>query len=417
MTAETALSDGLWVVDGKRLLTAIDLVIPVYNEEKGLEASVRHLDGYLRTLPYSTTITIADNASTDGTWSIAERLATEITRVRAIHLDEKGRGRALKAAWSTSRAEVVGYMDVDLSTDLRALPPLLAPLLSGHSDVAIGSRLAKGSWIERGPKRDFLSKGYNLLLRGVLSAEFTDAQCGFKAIRRDVAEKLLPLVEDESWFFDTELLVLASEAGLRIHEVPVDWVDDPDSRVDIAATITEDVRGIARLLTGLVSGRIDLRDVASTGRTSVSTPKRGLPEQLMRFAAIGVMSTLAYVLLYSLLRVTVDAQVANLVSLLVTAVANTAANRRLTFGITRREGAVKHHVAGLIAFGIGLALTSGSLAALDRAAPYASHMAELTVLVLANATATLLRFVILRWVMNPARTTDVDTGRSQVHRG
>ena len=197
MTADTALSRGLRVVDEKRVLTTIDLVIPVHNEEKGLEESVRHLDGYLRTLPYSTTITIADNASTDGTWEIAERLATEITRVRAIHLEEKGRGRALKAAWSTSRAEVVGYMDVDLSTDLRALPPLLAPLLSGHSDVAIGSRLARGSRIERGPKRDFLSKGYNLLLRGILSAEFTDAQCGFKALRRDVAEKLLPLIEED----------------------------------------------------------------------------------------------------------------------------------------------------------------------------------------------------------------------------
>ena len=408
MTAGTALSNGLRTVDEKQLLTAIDLVIPVHNEERGLEESVRHLDGYLHALPYSTTITIADNASTDGTWEIAERLATEITRVRAIHLDEKGRGRALKAAWSTSRAEVVGYMDVDLSTDLRALPPLLAPLLSGHSDVAIGSRLARGSRIERGPKRDVLSKGYNLLLRGVLSAEFTDAQCGFKAIRRDVAEQLLPLVEDDNWFFDTELLVLASEAGLRIHEVPVDWVDDPDSRVDIAATVKEDLRGVARLLRGLVSGRIDLRGVgvgldAARGFERRGPDRRvvGLPEQLMRFAAIRVMSTLAYVLLYSLLRVTVDAQIANLLSLLVTAVANTAANRRLTFGITRREGAVRHHVAGLIAFGIGLALTSGSLAALHWLAPYASHMAELTVLILANATATLLRFVILRWVMNP----------------
>lgn len=153
MTAGTELSNEGWVLDGKRLLTAVDLVIPVHNEEKDLEASVRRLDGYLRTLPIPATITIADNASTDTTWEIAERLATEITRVRAIHLDEKGRGRALKAAWSTSQAEVVGYMDVDLSTDLRALPPLLAPLLSGHSDVAIGSRLARGSRIERGPKR------------------------------------------------------------------------------------------------------------------------------------------------------------------------------------------------------------------------------------------------------------------------
>jgi glycosyltransferase involved in cell wall biosynthesis len=382
--------------------TAVDLVIPVYNEEQGLEASVRVLDDYLRHLPRSTTITIADNASTDATWQIAQRLEAELPRVRTVHLDQKGRGRALKAAWSTSQAEVVGYMDVDLSTDLRALPPLIAPLLSGHSDLSIGTRLARGSRIERGPKRDVLSKGYNLLLRGILSAEFTDAQCGFKAIRRDVAEKLLPLIEDDSWFFDTELLVLASEADLRIHEVPVDWIDDPDSRVDIAATVKEDLRGIGRLLRGLASGRIDLRGVTATTVTATITrPKRGLPEQLIRFAAVGVMSTLAYVVLYSLLRVTVDAQVANLMSLLVTAVANTAANRRLTFGITRREGAVRHHVAGLIAFGIGLALTSGSLAALGWVAPYASHMVELTVLVLANATATLLRFVILRWVMHP----------------
>lgn len=405
MTAGTEFSNGLWVVDEKRLLAAIDLVIPVHNEEKDLEASVRHLDGYLRTLPYSTTITIADNASTDGTWEIAGRLATEITRVRAIHLDQKGRGRALKAAWSSSRAEVVGYMDVDLSTDLRALPPLLAPLLSGHSDIAIGSRLARGSRIERGPKRDALSKGYNLLLRSVLSAEFTDAQCGFKAIRRDVAERLLPLIEDDSWFFDTELLVLASEAGLRIHEVPVDWVDDPDSRVDIAATVKEDLRGVARLMRGLVSGRIDLRGVASTGSTAIVTgPKRGLPEQLMRFAAVGAMSTLAYVVLYSLLRITVDAQIANLVSLLVTAVANTAANRRLTFGITVRQGAVKHHVAGLLAFGLGLALTSGSLALLHLAAPMPARATELVVLVVANAAATLVRFVILRVVMAAPRS-------------
>ncbi|OIJ25863.1 glycosyltransferase [Nocardioides luteus] len=377
--------------------TAVDLVIPVHNEEQGLESSVRRLDDYLRHLPYATTITIADNASTDATWQIARRLETELTRVRAVHLDEKGRGRALKAAWASSDAQVVGYMDVDLSTDLAALPPLLAPLLSGHSDLSIGTRLAKGSRIVRGPKRDFLSKGYNLLLRGILSAEFTDAQCGFKAIRRDTAEKLLPLVEDESWFFDTELLVLASEAGLRIHEVPVDWVDDPDSRVDIVATIKEDLAGIGRLLFGLVSGRIDLGGVRPPG--PVRSPS--LAAQVIRFGAVGVLSTLAYLLLYVLLRTAVGAQAANLVALLVTAVGNTAANRRLTFGITARQGAVKHHVAGLAAFGVGLALTSGSLALLHLAAPTPARAIEIVVLVAANATATLIRFVALRWVMSP----------------
>jgi putative flippase GtrA len=377
--------------------TAVDLVIPVHNEEQDLESSVRRLDDYLRHLPYPTTITIADNASTDATWQIARRLESELTRVRAVHLDQKGRGRALKAAWASSDAQVVGYMDVDLSTDLAALPPLLAPLLSGHSDLSIGTRLAKGSRIVRGPKRDVLSKGYNLLLRGVLSAEFTDAQCGFKAIRRDTAEKLLPLVEDESWFFDTELLVLASEAGLRIHEVPVDWVDDPDSRVDIVATVKEDLAGIRRLLFGLVSGRIDLSGVRPPG--PVRSPS--LAAQVIRFGAVGVLSTLAYLLLYVLLRTAVGAQAANLIALLVTAVGNTAANRRLTFGITARQGAVKHHVAGLAAFGVGLALTSGSLALLHLAAPTPARAIEIAVLVAANATATLIRFVALRWVMSP----------------
>ncbi|MFI5624392.1 glycosyltransferase [Nocardioides sp. NPDC051685] len=395
-TSESAATSGAAPAP-TQVRTAVDLVIPVHNEEQGLESSVRRLDDYLGHLPYSTTITIADNASTDATWQIARRLEAELTRVRAVHLDEKGRGRALKAAWSSSDAQVVGYMDVDLSTDLAALPPLLAPLLSGHSDLSIGTRLAKGSRIVRGPKRDFLSKGYNLLLRGILSAEFTDAQCGFKAIRRDTAEKLLPLVEDESWFFDTEVLVLASEAGLRIHEVPVDWVDDPDSRVDIVKTVKDDLAGIRRLLFGLVSGRIDLSGVRPPG--PVRSPS--LAAQVIRFGAVGVLSTLAYLLLYVLLRTATGAQAANLVSLLVTAVGNTAANRRLTFGITARQGAVKHHVAGLAAFGVGLALTSGSLALLHLAAPTPARTIEVVVLVAANATATLIRFVALRWVMSP----------------
>ena len=153
-----------------------------------------------------------------------------------MHLDAKGRGRALKAVWSASDAPVLAYMDVDLSTDLRALLPLIAPLISGHSDLAIGTRLARSSRVVRGPKRELISRSYNLILRGALSASFSDAQCGFKAIRAEVARDLLPLVEDDNWFFDTELLVIAQRVGLRIHEVPVDWVDDPDSRVDIVAT-------------------------------------------------------------------------------------------------------------------------------------------------------------------------------------
>jgi glycosyltransferase involved in cell wall biosynthesis len=229
----------------------IDIVIPVYNEERDLGPSVRRLHDYLGSdFPFPAVITIADNASRDGTLAVAQSLANELTRVRVVHLDKKGRGRALRAAWLQSDAKVVAYMDVDLSTDLKALLPLVAPLLSGHSDLAIGSRLARGSRVKRGLKREFISRCYMLVLRLSLGAHFTDAQCGFKAVRTSVAKQLLPLVKDEAWFFDTELLILAQRAGLRVHEVPVDWTDDPDSRVAILRTAIEDLRGVVRLRFG-----------------------------------------------------------------------------------------------------------------------------------------------------------------------
>ncbi len=235
----------------------LDVVVPVHNEERDLEPSVRRLHRYLAaTFPYPYRVTIADNASTDATPTVAARLAGELPGVVAVRLAAKGRGGALRAAWTTSPAPVRAYLDVDLSTDLAGLPPLVAPLLSGHSDLAIGTRLARGSRVVRGPRREIISRCYNLLLRTVLRARFSDAQCGFKAIRGDVADRLLPLVEDTGWFFDTELLILAQRAGLRIHEVPVDWVDDPDSRVDVLATALADLRGVWRLLTTRRAGRL-----------------------------------------------------------------------------------------------------------------------------------------------------------------
>ncbi|MGC3994579.1 MAG: glycosyltransferase [Propionicimonas sp.] len=383
----------------------VDVIIPVYNEEADLAASVLGLDAYLSDgFPYGYRIVIADNASTDGTWAVAQRLAARNRSVWAVHLDAKGRGRALRQAWLASDADVVAYMDVDLSTDLKALLPLVAPLVSGHSDVAIGTRLARGSRVARGPKREFISRSYNLLLRTALGATFTDAQCGFKAVRRDVAQQLLPLVEDNNWFFDTELLVLAERAGLRIHEVPVDWVDDPGSTVDIVATAQEDLRGIWRLLRGFAGRRIPLDRVrAELERPDLPSTEPGVPSgmlgQLLRFGAVGVASTLAYFALYLLLR-PLGAQGANLVALLVTAVANTAANRRFTFGISGRDDALRHHLGGLAAFGVALALTSGSLQALATFAPGAGRLVEVVVLVAANAAATLLRFVSLRLLMH-----------------
>jgi glycosyltransferase involved in cell wall biosynthesis len=229
----------------------VDFVIPVYNEERDLGPSVRRLRAYLDAeFPFSAVITIADNASKDGTLALAQRLAAEVPGVRVLHLDAKGRGRALRAAWLQSDATVVAYMDVDLSTDLKALLPLVAPLLSGHSQIAIGSRLARGARTKRGPKREFISRAYMLVLRLALGARFTDAQCGFKAVRAEIARELVPRIEDQTWFFDTELLVLAQRAGMRVHEVPVDWTDDPDSRVAIVRTAIDDLKGVVRLRFG-----------------------------------------------------------------------------------------------------------------------------------------------------------------------
>ena len=386
----------------------VEIVIPVRNEEHDLAASVRRLDAFLRDqFPIGTRITIADNGSTDGTWPQALALQVELAAVQAVRLERPGRGAALRAVWSASVADVYAYMDVDLSTDLNALFPLLAPLLSGHSDVAIGTRLARGARVVRGPRREFISRCYNLLLHATLGTGFSDAQCGFKAIRADAARQLLPLTTDYGWFFDTELLVLAERAGLRIHEVPVDWIDDPDSRVKVVSTALGDIRGIIRLGTGLARGTIRvplLRSPSPPGLPEQGQPgdgsRRGeIASQLARFVVVGVASTLAFVVLYLLLRQAMSAQAANAVSLLVTAIANTAVNRRFTFGIRGRAQAARHQLRGLIAFGIGLALTSGALAALDAITAQPGRVTEVAVLVAANLVATVVRFALYRtWV-------------------
>lgn len=352
----------------------LDIAIPVYNEEVDLEPNVRRLREFLDTrFPFPARITIVDNASTDLTWPIAQRLALELPGVRAQHVQEKGRGRAIRHAWLGSGAEVVAYMDIDLSTDLDALLPLVAPLMSGHSDLAIGSRLARGARVVRSPRRELISRCYNLVLHVVLGTSVRDAQCGFKAMRADVARDLLATVEDQNWFFDTELLVQAQRAGLRVHEVPVDWIEDPDTRVDVVPTALEDLRGVWRL----------------------SSPLRS-------FALIGVLSTIAYILSFGALRMVLPAAIANAVSLLLTAVANTAANRRFTFSAEGNGVAARDHLGGLAAFGIALALTTAAIGALHLVDPTASPRTELTVLVAVNLVATVVRFLLLRAWIEPA---------------
>ena len=403
----SAAPEHVAVPDPAARTPVLDVVIPVYNEQDDLEPCVRRLHEHLVCeFPYPFRITIADNASTDRTPEIAARLAAELPEVASVRLAAKGRGRALKHAWSASDAPVLAYMDVDLSTDLTALLPLVAPLISGHSDLAIGSRLTRGARVTRGPKREVISRCYNLLLRGTLSARFSDAQCGFKAVRADVAARLLPLVEDTGWFFDTELLILTERAGLRIHEVPVDWVDDPDSSVDILGTAIADLKGIARLARALSTGRLPLARLREQlGRAPRPLPgvPAGLTGQLLRFATVGVASTLAYLLLYALLRTGTGAQTANLIALLVTTVANTALNRRFAFGVRGTERLWQHQAQGLAVFVASLGLTGGSLVLLHAFDADPAQPLELGVLVVANLATTCLRFLLLRtWVFGRA---------------
>jgi glycosyltransferase involved in cell wall biosynthesis len=394
---------------GRRV--SVDVVVPVYNEERDLETSVRRLRSFLDgSIPFDTVVTIADNASTDRTWAVASRLAAELPGVRAMHLDAKGRGRALRAAWSGSDADVVAYMDVDLSTDLHALLPLLAPVVSGHSDVAIGSRLARGARVVRGPKRELISRSYNLLLRLALRNRFSDAQCGFKAMRADEARALLPAIVDEEWFFDTELLVLAERNGLRIHEVPVDWIDDPDTRVRIVHTAVGDLKGVVRLLRGF----------AARGDRVDGLHARDSEEELAevaRFARVGVLSTLAYIAAYLALRHRLGDELANLASLAACTAGNVAAHARYTF---RRRGPIARRACAL-----GAASTLATSAVLTTAALFgaravlgSSPLVQGAALLVGTAAAALVRFALLKalLVRGHARRA-VETGAGETGAG
>jgi len=234
----------------------VNVTIPVFNEEARLKASIPKLHGFLsQHCRFKFEIVIADNASTDRTLAIAHTFSETHNAVHVAHLDQKGRGRAVKQVWSESQAEILSYMDVDLSTDLFAFPPLIESLMCGGFDLAIGSRLLKPSLTSRGYKREIISRSYNRLIKLFFHTRFSDAQCGFKAITREAASCLLPLVEDDEWFMDTELLILGEKLGYRIIDLPIRWVDDSDSRVKIWRTALEDLRGLARVHRNFASGK------------------------------------------------------------------------------------------------------------------------------------------------------------------
>jgi glycosyltransferase involved in cell wall biosynthesis len=229
-------------------MASVDIVIPVYNEEHVLAESLSTLRKFLaHGFEHEYRIVVADNASTDGTLALAQKLAQKHADVASLHIPQKGRGRALRAAWLTSPADILSYMDVDLSTDLVAFPPLIEAIAGEGFDIAIGSRLARGADTQRSLKREAISRSYNVMIKGLFFTRFSDAQCGFKAVSRRAAQDLVPLIENNEWFFDTELLIVAEKAGYRVKEIPVRWLEDPDTRVNVPKTVWEDIRGLMRL--------------------------------------------------------------------------------------------------------------------------------------------------------------------------
>ena len=235
------------------MTTSLDVVVPVLNEAQDLPPNITRLHEFLsgQLNDYDWRIVIADNGSTDSTPDIAKALSQPHARVGYIRVEQRGRGRALARAWVNSDADIVSYMDVDLATDLSHLRELVEAVGNEDYDIAIGSRLKKGAQvIGRPPKRELISRVYSLIFRAMFLTRFRDAQCGFKALSRRAANDVVPLVQDTGWFFDTELLILAEKNGYRIKEVPVKWIDDPDSRVRITTTAYEDMKGLLRLRFG-----------------------------------------------------------------------------------------------------------------------------------------------------------------------
>ncbi|MFD1939852.1 glycosyltransferase [Nonomuraea mangrovi] len=390
----------------------VDVVIPVLNEELALPGCIKTLHAFLSdSFPLPWRITIADNGSTDRTWAIAQELCESHEHVFARRLDIRGRGAALKQTWRESPAAIVAYMDVDLSTDLDAFLPLVAPLISGHSEVAIGTRLARSARVHRGAKREIVSRLYNLIIRVGFGAGFSDAQCGFKAVRAEVVRPILDKISDDKWFFDTELLLLAEYNGLRIHETPVDWYEDVDTRVKVCRTAWDDLRGLWRMAWAMSTGaaRVPVTRRSELAplhpQATIAEPRNPLLAKLLSFAMVGVVSTVLHTLLYLLLRAAWSPAMANLAALCVATLFNTEANRRWTF---RRHGGPPlraHFRAGLL-FALNYLVTTVVVTAVVQALPEHGRAMEVTTLIAAYLAVTIFRFVALdRWVFRSAERT------------
>lgn len=383
---------------------SVDIVIPVLNEERALPGCVRTLADFLDGgFPLPWRITIVDNGSTDATWPVATALAGEFDRVHARRIDVRGRGAALRAAWRDSPAEIVAYMDVDLSTDLDALFPLVAAVASGHSEIAIGTRLAHSARTRRSLRREVVSRAYNALLRYGFGAGFSDAQCGFKAARTDVVRPLMDKIEDDGWFFDTELLLLAEHNGLRVHEVPVDWIEDVDSRVRVVRTAIDDLKGLARVAWSMSTCRAGVAVTRSepTPRhpdAVVARPRAVTLAKFASFAVIGVLSVVLYTVVYFPLREFWAPATANLGALVIAGIINTEANRRWTFGRVRRTTV---HFRAAVLFVANYVLTTMAVLTVP---PGGGRLAEVGAVVTTYCLLTVIRFTALdRWVFSRTR--------------
>ncbi|MEU5883687.1 glycosyltransferase [Spirillospora sp. NPDC047279] len=379
---------------------SVDIAIPVRNGERALEGCVRALHEFLsRSFPLPWRITIVDAGSTDATWSVAIWLATMLDGVHVRRIERQGKGAAVRAAWLDSPADIVAYMDAGLSTGPSALPRLVAPLAGGHSEIAVGSRLSPGTRAARRWRRAAVSRAYNALLRLAFDTRSTDAACGFKAARSDVAHTLLPRVADDGWFFDTELLLLGEYNGLRIHEVPVGWEDDPGSRDGVARLVVQNVKGVLRTAREISTGRGAIPRRSSRARRWPSAPAlsgRGTRlAKLLPFALIGIASADAHLASYLLLRTWWEPAAANLVAAALAFFPNAEANRRWTF---RRPAGSPLRVLSRAAmlFLLTYASTSGAVLLIPAGAGLG---AEAAALVAGAALTTAFRFTALdRWV-------------------
>ncbi len=319
------------------------LVVPIFNEEKVLEQSINSIVNFLDTeTNYNYTVLIADNQSTDQSPIIGAYLSENYSKVEYVRIPRKGRGLALHTVWKETDAEILVYVDVDLSSPLEYLPDIIDPIIFDETDVSFGSRLLKpGKAIERSLKREITSRGYNFLLQFVLDAKFKDAQCGFKAIKKTVFDEIEPELVNEKWFFDSEVLILSQYKGYRLKEVPIIWTDDPDSKVKMASTVVDNVKNVIRVY------------------------KKHFPNSLFTklflFGFIGVLSTLGHALLFALLRLIMPAQFSNFLALLVMTVLNTVANKKFSFRDNNKMSALNMVLINVVSFVIFWFTTGGSL--------------------------------------------------------